>query len=474
MYNIYWQFGEIFEIDLSGVVISKGLFMKKRIFLVVLTVLLGIMPTLNVWAVTSKEMKEQKKETEKQLSSVQSNIDNIESDKELMENEIQEIDSQLVDLLLTVSILEDDIATKDIMIEKAGIKYEEAKAKEEEQDKAMKMRIKFMYEKGDQSYIELFLQSASISELLNKVEYVEKLYAYDRELLLAYQKTKEEVFELKTTLETEKAELEEVQADYLEQSEQLQNLIDEKLATIDNFEEQLATAKAEASKYQAQLKEQNAAIKQLEAEEAARKAAEEAAKKAAAEAAKKAAEEAKRKAAEEAAASKKAAEEARKSSQENSDDSGDSDGESSSNSESSGESSYDEGGEEEHHEEEHHSSDPGDSSKGQEIANFACQFIGNPYVSGGTSLTEGADCSGFTSAVFREFGINLPRSSSSQAAVGREVSYSEAQPGDILYYGGHVAIYIGNGQIVHASTPATGIKISNALYRSVITVRRVV
>jgi len=451
--------------------------MKKRIILLVLTALLGIMPTFQVLATTSTEMKEQKKETEKQLNSVQSNIENIENDKESMENEIAEIDSQLVDLLLTVSILEDDIATKDIMIDKAQVKYEEAKAKEEEQDAAMKKRIKFMYEKGDQSYIELFLQSASISELLNKVEYVEKLYAYDRELLLAYQQTKEEVFNLKTTLETEKAELEEVQADYLEQSEQLQNMIDEKLATIDNFEEQLASAKEEASKYQAQLKEQNAKIKQLEAEEAAKRAAEEAAKKAAAEAAKKAQEEAKRKAEE---ASKKASEEAKKNSEssqssDNSDDSENkSDEEKSSDSNSTSESSSDGGSSEESYEEEHHSSDPGDSSKGQEIANFACQFVGNPYVAGGTSLTDGADCSGFTSAVFREFGINLPRSSSSQATVGREVSYSEAQPGDILYYGGHVAIYIGGGQIVHASTPATGIKISNALYRSVITVRRLV
>ena len=116
----------------------------------------------------------------------------------------------------------------------------------------------------------------------------------------------------------------------------------------------------------------------------------------------------------------------------------------------------------------------GGSARGQEIANFACQFVGNPYVAGGTSLTEGCDCSGFTSAVYSNFGISLPRTSGSQAGYGREVSYSEAAPGDIIYYGGHVGIYIGNGLIVHASTPATGIKITNALYRSIISVRRIV
>ena len=120
------------------------------------------------------------------------------------------------------------------------------------------------------------------------------------------------------------------------------------------------------------------------------------------------------------------------------------------------------------------SASPGDSAKGKEIANFACNYVGNPYVAGGTSLTNGADCSGFVYAVYKNFGYSLPRNSYSQSTYGREVSYSEAQPGDIIYYGGHVGIYIGGGQIVHASTPATGIKISNALYRSIITVRRIV
>lgn len=116
----------------------------------------------------------------------------------------------------------------------------------------------------------------------------------------------------------------------------------------------------------------------------------------------------------------------------------------------------------------------GGSDLGKAIANYGCQFIGNPYVYGGTSLTQGADCSGFTMSVYKNFGYNLPRSSSAQQSVGREVSYSEAQPGDIICYSGHVAIYIGNGQIVHASTPSGGIKIGSATFRTIITVRRVI
>ena len=102
------------------------------------------------------------------------------------------------------------------------------------------------------------------------------------------------------------------------------------------------------------------------------------------------------------------------------------------------------------------------SSTGQEIANYACQFVGNPYVYGGTSLTNGADCSGFVQSVYKNFGYSLPRVAADQAGAGRSVSVDSLQPGDLLFYHGfgHVAIYIGGGQVVHASNAATGIKIS--------------
>lgn len=110
---------------------------------------------------------------------------------------------------------------------------------------------------------------------------------------------------------------------------------------------------------------------------------------------------------------------------------------------------------------------------GKQIAEYACKFIGNPYVYGGTSLTKGADCSGFVMSVYKHFGISLPRTSGQQALVGRSIAYSNAKPGDIVCYPGHVGIYIGNGRIVHASTPASGIKTSPATYRSIKTIRRV-
>lgn len=114
------------------------------------------------------------------------------------------------------------------------------------------------------------------------------------------------------------------------------------------------------------------------------------------------------------------------------------------------------------------------AATGQAIVDYACQFIGNPYVWGGTSLTDGADCSGFVQSVFAHFGISLPRTTYEQIYSGVEVSYDQAMPGDLICYDGHIGIYVGNGQIVNAQNPDQGIGISPATYTTILSVRRIV
>lgn len=113
------------------------------------------------------------------------------------------------------------------------------------------------------------------------------------------------------------------------------------------------------------------------------------------------------------------------------------------------------------------------AGSGQAVVDYACQFIGNPYVWGGTSLTNGADCSGFVQSVYKHFGVSLPRTSGQMRGAGTGVSYSEAVPGDVICYDGHVGIYMGDGQIVNAINSSKGIGVLSATYANIITVRRI-
>lgn len=443
------------------------MYRRKKVFHI-LAILLSFLMMISVvdpvQATTISDLEKEKQELEKQkeeaqnkqkeesdkLNSVSGRIDSIQGDADAVAEEIDEADAALVETLASVEIIEEELSDKEEEIKVTTAEYEKAKEKEEEQYEAMKLRIRFMYEKGDSTYLQLLLESQNFSEAVNKAEYITQLYDYDRRMLEEYEAAKEECENFKNRLEEEKAELEAQQHELQEEQKNLETLLSEKQKIYDNYEVQIAQARQEAAIYKANIKKQTEEIRNLEAASKKKDSEIEAAKKAEEEA-RKAQEEALRRQAEEAAGQ--------------SGESGSSSGSSSSGGSSSGSGSSGYASA---------SSYAGSGSKGQQIASYACQFIGNPYVPGGTSLTDGADCSGFVWRVYKDFGYSVPRTSYGCRSAGTEVSYADAQPGDIVCYAGHVGLYIGNGQLVHASTQKTGIKITNATYKEILTIRRIV
>ena len=294
--------------------------------------------------------------------------------------------------------------------------------------------------------------------MLNKAGYVEELYDYDRQKLADFIEAKNAAEQYGLELEEAKSELETSQYELKEEQAHVEQVIDQYKKQYANFDVQLAKARQDAAVYTAQLQQQTSQIRDLQAQIDAKESEVKKAKKAAEDAAaKEAAEAKKKKEAEEAAKKAKEQEQLAENTADNKDQANAAT--STSKEEASPAKTV---------------PPASGSATGQNIANYACQFVGNPYVAGGTSLTNGADCSGFVYAVYKQFGMTVPRSSYAQATYGREVSYQNAAPGDVIYYGGHVAIYLGGGRIVHASTAKTGIKYENATYRTILTIRRFV
>lgn len=452
--------------------------MKKRILCLTLGLMLTISQAVPAGAASRKDqLKQDKAAAQSQLAAQESKINNLEDQKQTLSAEIDQLDSDLVNIMVEIEILDGELSDKEAQIEQTKADLAVAEENKQKQYEAMKKRIQYLYEKGgDDAWAQMLFQASDFTSLLNQAEYVQQMYDSDRNSLEEFKETVQQVKDLGDQLDSEKAELEEMNQEYQNRQASMQTQLEEKKATSSDYDAQIAQAQNQAAQYTELIRQQNAEIQKIEEEE--KKAAEEAARKAAEEAAKKAAaEEAAKKAQEE--ANKKAAEASKKSSSASGSNTAASSGSSTSSknntsgSSSSAATSKDNG-----------SSSSGSSGSsgssvsynptGQSVVNYACQFVGNPYVWGGTSLTNGADCSGFIMSIYAKFGVSLPHSSGAMAGCGRGVSYSEAMPGDIICYAGHVAIYMGGGQIVHASNAKDGIKISgNAAYRPIVAVRRV-
>ena len=461
--------------------------MKKRIVCLTLAILMCGSQAVSVMADRESDLREEQAWTSQQLDATYARMNALWEQKQQLESQIDSLNSDLVNVMVSIQTLENDIASKEAEIEKTQGDLTKAQNAKDKQYSSMKKRIQYLYEKGgNNAWFQMMLNADNLADLLTRAEYTQQMYEQDRESLQKYARTIEEVQKLEDQYEQEKADFETMKQEYEAQQSNLQYQLDVTRANSADCENEIAYAQQQATEYANLLAEQQAEIEQLEAERIA------------------AEEEARRQAEAEAAAAAAAAQEAEESqSDESYDDYSEDDSEDysdssdtdvqydeggdvvSGSSESSSDYEYDEYGNvidsdntvdyDSYSESSSSSSSSSSSGSGSSVVNYATQFVGNPYVWGGTSLTNGADCSGFVQSVYANFGVSLPRTSYEQQNAGTEVSYADAQPGDLICYGGHVAIYMGNGQIVHASNSRDGIKISdNAAYRTITSVRRLV
>lgn len=371
----------------------------------------------NVYAKTEAEKK--RDAYKKKLKAKNSDIANIKDSQSDVKDSITAAAAKMKTLLSKQEQLKSDIKDKQNEVEQANKKLEEAKEEEKNQYDAMKLRIQYLYENStDNSIWSAILESNGLSDMLNRIEYATDLYKSDRELMTSYQNAVKKVEDWTMQLADEMDSLLALQDKYQTQQGELKTLMAKLEQQKDAYAQQLAEAQKQAQDYKKTISKQEAIIR-----------------------------------AQEAAAARANA------------------------------NTYDGGGtgasggiaSDSYLKDPDCNPSQTTDVSGADIVAFAQQFVGNPYVWGGNSLTNGVDCSGFVHQVYAHFGISTPRYSQAFKSVGQPVSYQNIQAGDVVVYPGHVAIYIGNGNIVEAQSTRAGITNSRPVNCHTITaIRRLV
>lgn len=413
-------------------IILKKLFsgrIGRRLTALGLTIALAVTCIPFAGAITQSEldsMKKQQAELKSQVSDVQSQINSLAKKENTALEQVKLYQQQMDLIAAQISDTETLIADYEVQIAQTQVELDEARQKAESYYQLFCERVRDMEEAGGVSYWSILFDAASFSDLLDRIAFIGDVVRYDNSMVDALEAARREVADKETQLQTEKAsqetaltELESQHAEIEDATERTETLLAEIQANQEKYADELASLQSEQDELAADIADGQAELDAIRRAEEERKKAENANKN---------------------------------------------------NGSSSGSSKVP-------------PASVSGSGLGVDIANYACQFVGKlPYVWGGTSLVTGADCSGFVQAVFKQFGIYLPRTSHEQARCGYAVSYADAQPGDLIYYnssasasGGHIGIYIGNGQYVNAVGAKYGTRISYVnTSKSGLTFRRVI
>ena len=384
-----------------------------------------------VYAKTQKQKDAEKKKSqaEQDLKDKKNEINGLKDQQQITADDIKNKSAKLDEILAAQKKLQKDITSKQAEIEQNQKDLAAAQEKQQEQYDAMKKRIQFMYENSAEDNIwTAIIESNGITDMLNRIEYVSDVYDSDRALMDSYQAAVEQVKEIGTKLDKDMNELTAMQDDYEKQQADVEAAIVALENQKEQYASQIAQAQQQADNYQNIITAQGKIIQEQEAAAAAAAAA--------------------------------AARANSSSSSPSYDGGGAGKG-------GSIASDYAAGG----------GKNPGASTgvSGSSVVSYAMQFVGNPYVWAGNSLTNGVDCSGFVHEVYAHFGISTPRYSQAFKSVGQAVSFDNIQPGDVVVYPGHVAIYAGGGVIVEAQSTKAGITANRSVQcHTILAIRRLV
>lgn len=420
---------------------------QRKAILILAVLVLAVQAPLPGRASPVTRAEQERRRAEEEKSRAESEAQQLEQKLGQSRQKEQALEEELVRLLALKDILESDMEELKTQIQEADRDYRQAEEKRQRQYDILKKRIQFLYEEGDITYLDILLKAKNIGDVVSQTEYFRQLYEYDQEIIQRYEKLKQEAAGKKELLEEKQSQLEVMEEENESQQKELEGFIAARQKESSGFALELEAAQARAAQAAGEVIRKTEEIRILRARQEEERIRQEK----------------ERIRQEQESAGQESGAAGREPGGAGREPGGA--GQESGSAGTAQDSAGTAGG--------RSVKSIGGTEFGRNVADYALQFVGNPYVYGGTSLTGGTDCSGYTQSVYRHFGVSIPRTSGEQAGFGREIPYEEMEPGDLVCYSGHVAMYIGGGRIVHASSRKEGIKVSNdPAYRTIVSIRR--